>query len=308
MYTPIQIDMYKIYDIFYNGKLIIIRPAEFPLDIYCDNKKMNIYTCPHNHSYIYTLKIVYSPSITITIQDKTFDTSVNIYPEFKDEIILSTLVKDEDKYIKPWIDFHLSIGITRFIIYDNSDSNTLSKHLYEYIEKKQVFLISWNVPYILPTSGISGQTTQQNHSIYAFTQSKYIGFMDIDEYVNMQQHSNIHTFFENLIQQNKINTKQIGSFVLLNKFFYNPYDFPTDGNNFLNIVNCDCITMKGNEKNFVIPQNVKTFSVHRVTDGRPMFLLDEKDIFFNHYVFLNKINRGKNITNYIDNSILRHII
>ena len=57
MYTPIQIDMYKIYDIFYNGKLIIIRPAEFPLDIYCANKKMNVYTCPHNHTYIYTLKI-----------------------------------------------------------------------------------------------------------------------------------------------------------------------------------------------------------------------------------------------------------
>jgi hypothetical protein len=308
MYTPIKIDIYKIYDIFYNGKLIIIRPAEFPLDIYCANKKMNVYICPHNHTYIYTLKIDYSSTISLTIQNKTFDTSVNIYPEFKDEIIMSTLVKNEDNYIKPWIDFHLRIGITRFIIYDNSDSNTLSTFLQKYIEKKQVFLISWNVPYTLPISGISGQTTQQNHSIYAFTQSKYIGLMDIDEYVNMQHHSNIHTFFEDLIQQHKINTKQIGSFMLLNKFFYNPTDFSTDENNFLNIFNCDTITKNGNEKNFVIPKNVKTFSVHRVTDGRPMFIINEKDVFFNHYVFLNKMNRGKNITNNIDNSILRHIL
>jgi hypothetical protein len=297
--------MYKIYDIFYNGKLIIIRPAEFPLDIYCANKKMNVYTCPHQHTYIYTLKLDYLPTISLTIQNETFETSVNVYPVFKDEIIMSTLVKEEDNYIKPWINFHLGIGITRFIIYDNSNSNTLSTHLHDYIEKKQVFLISWIVPYILPSSGISGQTTQQNHSIYAFTQCKYIGLMDIDEYVNMQQHTNIHTFFEEMIQENKININEIGSFVLLNKFFYNPNNLSTDNNNFLNIFNCDTITKNSNEKNFVIPKNVKTFSVHKITDGRPMFILHEKDVFFNHYVFLNKTNRGKNITDIIDNSILR---
>ena len=38
---------------------------------------------------------------------------------------MSTLVKDEDKYIKQWIEFHLNIGIKRFIIYDNSNKNTL---------------------------------------------------------------------------------------------------------------------------------------------------------------------------------------
>ena len=307
MYIPTHIDIYQIYDIFYNSKLIIIRPAEVPLDIYCNNKKMNVYICPDNHTYIYTLKLEYSPSVSLTIQNNSFDTFVNVYPVFKDEIILSTLVKDEDDYIKPWIDFHLKIGISRFIIYDNSNSNTLSTILQTYIEKKQVVLISWIVPYKLHISGISGQTTQQNHSIYAFGDSKYIGLMDIDEYVNMQHHTNIHTFFEEMIQLHELNIKQIGSFVLHNKFFYNPDNLPTDGNNFLNIFNCDNIK-KGNEKNFVIPQNVKTFSVHRVTDGRPMFLLDEKYIFFNHYVFLNKINRGKNITDNIDNSILRHII
>ena len=300
--------MYQIYDIFYNGKLIIIRPAEIALDIYCNNKKMNVYTCPHQHTYIYTLKLEYSPTIILTIQNKSFKTFVNKYPVFKNEIILSTLVKDEDEYIKPWIDFHLRIGITRFIIYDNSVSNTLYKLLHDYIEKQQIILISWNVPYKLPISGISGQTTQQNHSIYAFADSKYIGLLDIDEYINMQHHSNIHIFFEEMIKLHELNIKQIGSFVLHNKFFYNPNNLSTDGNNFLNIFNCDTITKKGNEKNFVIPQNVKTFSVHKVTDGKPMFLLDEKYIFFNHYVFLNKINRGKNITDNIDNSILRHII
>uniref|UniRef100_A0A6C0B8Y8 Glycosyltransferase family 92 protein n=1 Tax=viral metagenome TaxID=1070528 RepID=A0A6C0B8Y8_9ZZZZ len=308
MIKNIHIDTYQIYDIFHQGKLIIIRPAEAPLDIFYNNKKMNMYKCPHNHTYIYTLKTTYSPTITLTIQNKVIETQVNIYPEFKDEIILSTLVKNEDAYIKPWIDFHLGIGITRFIIYDNSDSNTLSSVLKDYIKKKQVVLISWNVPYTLPISGISGQTTQQNHSIYVFSEAKYIGLFDIDEYINMQHHTNIHDFLNEMVELYQLNLKQIGSFTLKNKFFYNPDNLPTDGINFLNITNCDEITMRGREKNFVVPQNVKTFSVHMITDGKPMFLLDENHIFFNHYVYLNKPDRGKKNTNNIDNSILRHIV
>jgi len=307
MYIPNYIDKYNIYDVFYNGKLIIIRPAEYPLDIYCNNVKMSVYTCPHQHTYIYTLKMKYLSTISLTINNQTIDATVNVYPVFKDEIIMSTLVKDEDNYVKQWIDFHLRIGITRFIIYDNSNSNTLSSLLHSYIETQQVILISWNVPYTLPISGISGQTTQQNHSIYAFSESKYIGLLDIDEYVNMQHHNNIHIFFDEMIQHYKLNIKQIGSFTLKNKFFYNPNNLPTTGNHFLSIFNCDVIT-NGNEKNFVIPQNIKTFSVHRITDGKPMFLLDEQHVFFNHYVFLNKIERGKNITDDLDNSILRHIV
>ena len=41
------------------------------------------------------------------------------YPELKDEIIMSTLVHNEDNYIKQWIIYHLNIGINRIIIYDN---------------------------------------------------------------------------------------------------------------------------------------------------------------------------------------------
>jgi hypothetical protein len=308
MNIPIHIDEYQIYDIFYNGKLNIIRPAEYPLDIFYNNVKMNVYTCPDLHTYIYTLKTTYLPTITLTIQNQPIETNVQIYPEFKDEIILSTLVKNEDAYIKPWIDFHLGIGITRFIIYDNSDSDTLSNVLRDYLEKKQVVLISWNVPYYLPKSDISGQTTQQNHSIYAFNKSKYIGLFDIDEYINMQHHTNIHTCLNDMIDLYQLNKKQIGSFAIRNKFFYDPDNLTTEGTNFLTIFNCDEITLDTREKNFVIPQNVKTFSVHKITDGKPMFLLDEKQIFFNHYCYLNKTNRGKKNTIFKDNSILKHIV
>ena len=308
MNFPNHIPKYDIYDIFYSdSKLIIIRPMESLLDIYIQNKKMNMYTCPHKHTYVYTLQIPYSKLVILQINDTIINTHVNMYPVFKNEIIMSTIVKDEDNYIKQWIEFHLHIGITRFIIYDNSTSNTLPILLKSYIDAGQVVLIYWNVPYTLPRSGISGQTTQQNHSIYAFSQSKYIGLFDIDEYINIQKHENIHDFFEIMIKSYNINTTNLGSFVVLNKYFYNPNNLPTDGTNFLHIFNCNEVSTHAYQKNFVIPKNVKTFSVHTITDGKPSILVNEQDMFFNHYTYLNKLDRGRNKTNLIDSTILRHL-
>jgi hypothetical protein len=196
------------------------------------------------------------------------------------------------------------IGITRFIIYDNSKNNTLSEILNEYIENKQLLLIRWSYPYRLKISGISGQTTQQNHSIYAFKNSKYIGLFDVDEYVNIQEKNNINNFFEELIIKENIDVNKISSFKLLNKFFYNPNNLPTDGINLLKIFNCNTIQKSGREKNFVLPKNVFTFAVHKVTNGKPMYIVNETKLFFNHYFFLNKSSRGRNKTDLIDDSIL----
>ena len=172
-------------------------------------------------------------------------------------------------------------------------------------------------------SGISGQTTQQNHSIWAFQNSKYIGLFDVDEYINMQNDNNINSFFQKLIQDEKINTKEIGSFRLLNKFFYNSNNLPTNNYEFLKIYNCDDITLYGHEKNFVLPKNVSTFSVHMITNGKKMHTIDNNKLYFNHYYFLNKESKGKwynnsddltksklkrglKKTNFIDDSIKKH--
>ena len=306
-----------IYDVFYNdvNQLIIIMPSETKEEtiyyIYPDNKCVPFYLhkCPHNHTFIYTIPVTFTDTVRLLLKNQLVTVPVKKYPQFKDEIIFSTIVKNEDKYIKQWIDFHLKIGVARFIIYDNSNENTLSEVLKNYIINNQVVLIKWNYPYILPVSGISGQTTQQNHSIYAFKTSKFIGLFDIDEYVNIQRESgfsDINSFLQNITVKNKININNVGSFRLLNKNFYNPDNLSTDGNDFLKITTCDKITLEGREKNFVIPKNVNTFSVHMITDGKQMVTLNHACIYFNHYIFLNKDgNRGcHERTPYIDDSIL----
>ena len=327
MCNPVHIKDYFIYDVLHNdnNELVVIAPnTQKEMTIKFNNEVLDKYNCPHGHTsiYIHKIKTQYVENIELVVNDTIVKTKVNKYPEFKNEILMSTLVKNEDNIILQWINFHLNIGVDRLIIYDNSDANdtfsytstqetsNLKELLKEYIDNGKVILINWSYPKRLNINGrvsINGQTTQQNHSIYAFQNSKYIGLFDVDEYINIQNETNIARFFEKLIKEEKINTANIGSFRLLNRFFYNPDNLPTDDYNFLHIYNCDYHTISGREKNFVLPKNVTTFSIHMITTGKPMYSIEPKKIYFNHYCYLNKATRGRNKTNIIDNSIEKHL-
>jgi hypothetical protein len=313
MEKPVYIEDYLIYDIFHNdnNNLVLICPAEKNgMIISYKDIKLHKYTCPLGLTFVYVLdqQTNYEPRIVLRINGLCVETDVKKYPVFENEIIMSTIVCNEDDYIKQWINFHSKLGITRFIIYDNSSLCTLEAVLCDYIKNGTVLLIKWPYAYRMKKSGISGQATQQVHSIWAFKRCKYIGLFDVDEYVNMQSERNLHSFFDNIIKDENVETKNLGSFKLLNKSFYNPDNLPTDGINFLKIYNCDTITRRGREKNFVIPRNVCTFSVHKITQGKPMYTVVPEKVYFNHYLFLNKEHRGREKAPHKDNSILKHIV
>lgn len=311
-YNPIYIKEHDIYDIFYNdnGNIVIIMAnlKDLPnVSLFDQNTKTYIpfkyNICPHKHTYVFYIKHKYSDTIQIKVNKEVLKTKINKYPKFnKDEIIFSTLVKDEDNYIIQWIQYHKKLGVSKFIIYDNSSNNTLQSLLRDYINNNEVILIQWNYVY-----NQKAQQTQQNHSIYAFQNVKFIGLFDVDEYVNIQSKTNIPNFFDTLIREKNINLDNTSSFRIVSKLFYNPNNLDTSGTNFLRIPNCSPIVKNEREKNFVIPKNVKTFSVHTVTDGLPIYDVDERYIFFNHYFYLNKPNRGKDKTSFTDDSILRHL-
>ena len=120
---------------------------------------LNLKVCSHKLTWIFISEQTFSfeQSIEITINDKIIKLNVSKYPEFKDEIIMSTLVLNEDNYIRQWISFHLRLGVTRFIVYDNSSGadgisyrsvekqSNLKKVLEDYINKNIVVLIDWHI-------------------------------------------------------------------------------------------------------------------------------------------------------------------
>ena len=331
MYNPNYIKDFLIYDVYHNdlNQFVVVRPNEGKyINIEYSNIKFTRYDCKdcQTHVFILPKEVEYKEKIILKINNIEVETKVNKYPILENEIILSTMVKNEDNYIKQWIKYHLNIGVNKIIIYDNASINDnlshestesnsdLPKVLKNYIDEKKVILINW--PYLKRYSRMgnpNGQTTQQCHSINAFKKSRLIGLFDIDEYVNIQKVKNIHNFFDDYIKINNCDLSKIGGFRLKCKFFHNSKNLPVNDFLFLNIFNSGNLVepSNGHAKMFVQPYNVYTFSIHRITNGGPMHQIVDNSIYFNHYIFLNKqkkiqgrYNCGGN--NKLDSTILEN--
>jgi hypothetical protein len=317
IYNPIYIEECFIYDVFYNdeNKYVLIGPMlnNYKLNIKINNiiYELKQISCHQRHTYVYiSEKLNYYSNIDIIINDnQIINIKVNQYPNLSGKILMSTIVKDEDNYICQWIEYHKFMGIDNFIIYDNSNKNTLSETLDKYIKDNTVILINWQYPYIYLHSGISGQTTQQNHSIYSFKNAKYIGLMDIDEYLNPQiQQKKINDIFDEVIKTNNININNVGGFELVSKLFYNHDKKPENEYEFLKIIKCSDFCLTTRQKVFVIPKNVDIFSVHMIVSGKPKITIPTKILYFNHYMFLNKTDRGREKSDLLDLSMIKNIV
>lgn len=321
---PTYIPTYNIYDVIYNdlNQIVIVTPfskntTSFSIKLNDELFKRQI--CGKKHGCVFTLfQSEYKETINLTIENIVYENiKVNRYPIFENKLIMSVMVYNEDNYIVQWIEYYLLLGISHFVIYDNALSiekisykstettSDLSTLLDKYIKNNVVTLIEW--PYkkrLSHGADATGQIAQQNHSIYTFRTSKYIGLFDIDEYVNIPSEMNIDLYIDKMIQQKKININRYSAINIKCKLFYNPNNLPTDGYNFLKIYNCDKVTTFGREKSFVIPKNDITYYIHNVTSGKPMYKANNS-LYFNHYYYLNKQNRGNIITDLSDNSIQR---
>lgn len=316
--VPTHIPKYYIYDVLYNenGEYIIITPMLTRIKhtkiffMVNDNKKTKFQQilCIHKHIIVYILNYpIFYNTITLEINDEIIENvRVNTYNSYANKIIMSTLVKNEENYIKQWIEYHKILGVEGFIIYINEPNNTLESILQAYILNGIVTLIQWYYPYYLQESGISGQCTQQNHSIYTFKNSHLIGLLDIDEYINPQtEETQLATIFNDILYKKNIDYKDVGGFRLFSKRFTNQEHKPENKYNFLKVFNCGDIIFTSFEKIFVNPKSVLLFSVHKILMGKLHINVQPSDIFFNHYIFLNKKNRGREKSPNIDDSIMR---
>ena len=327
-YTPIYIPEYFIYDICYtdSNECLIVTPKytnhdikllhdKYTDNIITDNMKFTQFKMIQSNNsfkhgsndqslYCCSVKDKMSTHINLLINGNHIYTKINKYPVYENEIIMSTLVLNEDKYIRQWINYHLMFNITRFIIYDNyhkdknlialgnkshNEKTDLQTLLKDFIDSGIVLLIKWDYPY-----SPCAQQTQQNHSIHTFKKCKYIGLFDIDEYIYTSE-CNLHTIFDKYLSTNNYTYDDIGSLRLLSRPTYNIHNQSEDSYDFLKISTCTDFPPTSYEKNFVIPKNVNIFSVHMIIDGKPMVNLPTNFMYFFHYLFLNKLNRGRYI-------------
>lgn len=108
-------------------------------------------------------------------------------------ICVCSICKNENLYIREFVQYHYLLGINKIIIYDNNDLNGEElEHLLDYyIKKKYVDIIdvrglsSIQIP-------IYNYCYQNNKNLY-----DWITFLDIDEYIYIKNKQNFNNYIYN---------------------------------------------------------------------------------------------------------------
>lgn len=223
---------------------------------------------------------------------------------FKYQISIVCIVKNESSYIKEWIKYHQSIGVNHFYIYDNDSDDDLPNVLKEFGD---------NVTYT-KINGRLRQLDAYNNALNRFSnQTKYLAVIDADEFIYCSNEN--HTLLP--ILNSYFKNSKVGG-LAVNWVIYGSSHFKTRptglvSNNFIYRSKVDF------EKNHFIkticnPRKVFDFTLSHAANYLPgYYAIDEKynyvpwaktkkvnisKIRLNHYYsksreeFLKKRNRG----------------
>ena len=112
---------------------------------------------------------------------KNYSFTKNIF-----NICICSIVKDENLYIKEFVDYYSNLGIDKLFIYDNNDleGEKLDDILKDYIKNKFVEIID--------VRGLSSIQIPIYNYCYRNNRNFYdwIGFIDIDEYLYIENNNN----------------------------------------------------------------------------------------------------------------------
>lgn len=109
--------------------------------------------------------------------------------EMKYRISLCLIFKDEAPFLKEWIDYHLTIGIDHFYLYNNNSSDNCLDILKPYIEAGTVTLIDW------PEQ--NSQFKCYKHCFDTFRkENNWISFLDADEFICPKYETDINNWIK----------------------------------------------------------------------------------------------------------------
>ena len=109
---------------------------------------------------------------------------LNNQKQFKNELSIVAIVKNEAPYIKEWIEFHKLVGVEKFYIYDNESSDNLKEILSPYIKNGEVIYKFY--------PGKKMQLNAYKDAIRKYKNTtKWLGIIDLDEFIIPVKHNKI---------------------------------------------------------------------------------------------------------------------
>ncbi|WP_281165140.1 glycosyltransferase family 2 protein [Liquorilactobacillus sicerae] len=105
--------------------------------------------------------------------------NLNMHPKF--ELSVVAIIKNERPYLEEWINYYLTLGVQHFYIYDNESTDNPSSVLQQFNDR---------ITYI-KFPGKQRQLDSYNDALTRFGRlSKYMAFIDADEYIYLVDDSN----------------------------------------------------------------------------------------------------------------------
>jgi hypothetical protein len=130
---------------------------------------------------------------------------------------LCAIVRNEGPYLLEWIAFHWAVGVEHFYIYDNESKDGTSNLLDHLHRLGLVTRISWpdDAKEVIE-SGIGPQVPAYNDFLRYSYETKWVGFVDLDEFVVPIGSVDLRTWFQRSNQKAVgINWRMFGSSGLL---------------------------------------------------------------------------------------------
>ncbi len=217
---------------------------------------------------------------------KAFELSTT--PEPAHGMLMSLVVKNENRWIRHFIDYYLGcLGVDHILVYDNGtdDQVALLEILQPYRQAGTITYIPWayrwrnmNAP-----RKMIAQPQQEAHSLNRFANSRWIGFLDVDEFLRLPGKS-LPEFLAGF-EGADVDGLSFG----LRWFYYEgvlefdevihpPLTFLHAGRDKLG---------RKRQKLIVSPRRMRFLRLHTLEEGGRELQVDDSDIYFHHYCLRN---------------------
>lgn len=109
--------------------------------------------------------------------------------QLKYRVSLCLIFKNEAPFLKEWLDYHLTIGVDHFYLYNNNSDDNYRDILAPYVADGTVTLIEW------PEQ--NSQFKCYNHCYDTYrNESNWISFLDADEFICPKYKNNINDWLK----------------------------------------------------------------------------------------------------------------
>ena len=106
-------------------------------------------------------------------------------------LTICAIAKNEGRYLQEWIEYHKMLGVEKFFIYDNESSDDTLEILQPYIDSNLVEYVYFPGKK-MQLKAYSNCVKRHKH------QTKYLGFLDIDEFIVPIKHKTIPDYLRSL--------------------------------------------------------------------------------------------------------------